>query len=388
MKHMLTVGFVAMCAVAIGHATAQTQGVSKNEIVIGTIQDLSGPIAAAGKSSRNGMLLYAADINEQGGIHGRKIRLVVTDSAYDPKKAVLAAQKLVQQDKIFLMAGVMGTAPAMAVMPILFDKNIPHVMPITAARQMYEPLHRLKYSFAATYYDQMRSAVKYLNKERADRKWCIIFQDDDFGNEFVAGAEAGLKEVGKTLTERTSYKRGATEFSSQVQKMKGAGCDTVLMGTIIRETVGTMAEARKVGWTAQFVGSAAAYNHLIPQLGGPITNGLIAAHTVPHPYLDDASDKVRFWANKYKTMFNENPDVTAVYGYLVMDQTVKGLEKAGPNLTVDSFIKAMDSLVVEPDMFGADRATYTPTKHLGSSKSRLSVIKDGRWTVISEYVEP
>ena len=127
---------------------------------------------------------------------------------------------------------------------------------------------------------------------------------------------------------------------------------------------------------------------MIPQLGGPTTNGLIAAHTVPHPYLDDASDKVRFWANKYKTMFNENPDVTAVYGYLVMDQTVKGLEKAGPNLTVDSFIKAMDSLVVEPDMFGADRATYTPTKHLGSSKSRLSVIKDGRWTVISEYVEP
>jgi branched-chain amino acid transport system substrate-binding protein len=114
----------------------------------------------------------------------------------------------------------------------------------------------------------------------------------------------------------------------------------------------------------------------------------MATHTVAHPYLDDASDKIRLWATKYKTMFNENPDVFSVYGYLVMDQTLKAIDKTGPNLNVETFIKAMDSLVVEPDMFGADRVTYTPTKHLGSNKSRLSVIKGGRWTVVSPYVEP
>ena len=388
MKLMLSALAMAVCALSAAPVIAQTQGVSKTEVVFGTIQDLSGPIAAYGKSSRNGMQLYVSEVNEQGGINGRKIKLAVEDSAYDPKKGVLATQKLVQQDKIFAMVGIMGTSVAMASMPILFEKNIPNLAPITAARQMYEPLHKLKYSFAATYFDQMRSAVKHLNKDKADRKWCIIYQDDDFGNEFVAGAEAGLKEVGKTLTEKTSYKRGATEFSSQAQKMKGAGCDTVLMGTIIRETVGTMAEARKIGWTPQFIGSSAAYTHLIHQLGGPMANGLMATHTVGHPYLDDASEKIRFWANKYKTMFNENPDVFSVYGYLIMDQTIKALEKAGTNLTVESYIKAMDSLVVEPDMFGADRVTYTPTKHLGSNKSRLSVIKDGRWTVMSGYVEP
>jgi hypothetical protein len=142
---------------AAGLAHAQ-QGVSKTEIVLGSIQDLSGPIAGFGKQVRLGMMLRVDEINEQGGINGRKIKLLVEDSAYDPRKAVLAAQKLVNQDKIFAMVGHIGTAQNMAAMPVQFEKNVINFFPVTAAREMYEPFHRLKYSFAATYYDQMRTA--------------------------------------------------------------------------------------------------------------------------------------------------------------------------------------------------------------------------------------
>ena len=386
---LAALGFaVALCGGVVTQTQAQTQGVTKDEILVGTIQDLSGPIAAFGKSARNGMQLRADEINEQGGVNGRKIRLIVEDSGYDPKKAVLAAQKLVQRDKIFVTAGNIGTAIAMATMPIFFEKNIPHLFPLTAARQMYEPLHKLKYSFAATYHDQTRSGIKHLNKVKGDRKWCIIYQDDDFGGEVLSGAEAGLKEVGKSLVEKTSFKRGATDFSSQVAKMKGSGCDTIVMGTIIRETVGTIAEARKTGLNAEFVGTSASYTHLIHRLGGPAMNGYIAAHTAAHPYLDDASQNVRFWANKYKTKFNEDPDVFSAYGYGIMDGVIAAASKAGKNLTTDTFIKALDSLTIAPDMFGSDQMSYSPTKHLGSNKSRLSQIKDGKWTVITPYVEP
>ena len=99
-----------LAVVGTGAAQAQSQGVSKTEVVIGSIQDLSGPVAAFGKQSRNGMQLRVDEINEQGGIHGRKLKLLVEDAGYDPKRAVLAAQKLVNQDKIFLMAGHIGTA--------------------------------------------------------------------------------------------------------------------------------------------------------------------------------------------------------------------------------------------------------------------------------------
>ena len=211
-------------------ARAEQQGVTKDEIVVGSIQDLSGPIAGFGKQVRQGMLLRVDEINEQGGINGRKLRLIVEDSGYDPKKAVLAAQKLVNQDKIFIMVGHIGTAQNIAAMPVQFEKNVINFFPLTAAREMYEPFNRLKYSFAATYYDQMRTAMPKLVKDKGAKKVCTIYQDDEFGLEVLRGGEAGLKTMGMEFAEKTSYKRGATDFSSQVARMKAAGCDFVVHG--------------------------------------------------------------------------------------------------------------------------------------------------------------
>jgi branched-chain amino acid transport system substrate-binding protein len=385
MKLKSTLAAAAIAALGAAPAFAQQQGVSKNEILVGTIQDLSGPLAGYGKQARNGMLLRIEELNEQGGIHGRKLKLAVEDDGYDPKKAVLAAQKLVNQDKVFIVAGHLGTAQNMAAMPVQFEKNIVNFMPITAAREMYEPLHKLKYSFAATYYDQIRQALPKLVKEKNAKKVCTIYQDDDFGLEVERGAEAGLKSIGMEVAEKTTYKRGATDFSSQVAKMKSSGCEVVVLGTIIRETIGTIGEARKTGFNPVFLGSSAAYTDLIHKLGGKPMDGLYATMTVQHPYLDEASQPIRFWANKYKTKFNEDPTVFSVYGYSIMDQFIKAAQKAGPNLTTDSFIKAMDTMTFEPDMFGGARATYTATKRLGNDQSRLSQIQNGKWVVVSDY---
>jgi branched-chain amino acid transport system substrate-binding protein len=373
-------------ALATGGAQAQ-QGVSKTEIVVGSIQDLSGPIAGFGKQVRLGMMLRADEINEQGGINGRKIKLIVEDSAYDPKKAVLAAQKLVNQDKIFIMVGHIGTAQNLAAMPVQFEKNVINFFPVTAAREMYEPLHKLKYSFAATYYDQMRTVVPKLAKDKGAKKVCTMYQDDEFGLEVMRGAEAGLKAAGMELAEKTSYKRGATDFSSQVAKMKASGCDMVVLGTIIRETIGAIGESRKTGFNPIFIGSSAAYTDLIHKLGGKAMDGLYATHTSQHPYLDEASQPIRFWANKYKTKFNEDPTVFSVYGYAALDAFIAGAQKAGPNLTTDSFIKAMDTMTIPPDIFGSPQATYSATKRLGNDLSRMSQLQDARWKVVSDYVK-
>jgi branched-chain amino acid transport system substrate-binding protein len=362
------------------------QGVSKTEIVIGTIQDLSGPLAGYGKQDRNGMQLRIDEINEQGGVHGRRLKLLVEDSGYDPKKAVLAAQKLVNQDKIFIMAGHLGTAHNNAAMPVQFEKNIVNFMPITAAREMYEPLHRLKYALVSAYYDQMRLAVPNMVKEKGAKKVCAIYQDDEFGLEVLRGAEAGLKSISMELVEKTSFKRGSTDFSSQVAKMKAANCELVVLGTIIRETIGTIAESRKTSFNPVFLGSQAAYTDLIHRLGGKPMDGLYATMSVQNPYLDEASSAIRFWANKYKTKFNEDPTVFSVYGYSVIDLFIQAAQKAGPNLSTDSFIKAMDTLTIPADMFGSAPASYSATKRIGSNASRLSQIQDGKWKVIGPYI--
>jgi len=215
-----------------------------------------------------------------------------------------------------------------------------------------------------------------------------MYQDDEFGLEVVRGAEAGQKTIGMEFAEKTSYKRGATDFSSQVARMKAAGCDFVVLGTIIRETIGGIAEARKTGFSPTFLGSSAAYTDLIHKLGGKPMDGLYATMTVQNPYADEASQQISFWAKKYKTKFNEDPTVFSVYGYNIVDTFARAAAKAGPNLTTDSFIKAMDATSIESDMFGSAPASFTPTKHLGSDLSRLSQLQDGRWKVVSDYIKP
>ena len=311
--------------------------------------------------------------------------LKVEDSGYDPKRAVLAAQKLVNQDKIFAMVGHIGTAQNMATFPVLFGKNVISFLPLTAAREMYEPLNRLKYSFIAPYYDQIREAAPKLAKDKGVSKVCPIYQDDEFGLEVLRGAEAGLKAAGMELTEKTSFKRGATDFSSQVARMKAAGCELVVLGTIIRETIGTIGESRKTGFNPIFLGSAAAYTELIRKLGGKAMDGMYATMTVQAPYTDATSQPLRFWANKYTTKFNEEPGVFSISGYLMVDQFIKAAQKAGNPLTTDSFIKAMDSMTVASNFFGAPEQTYSATKRLGSDAWRLSQIQDGRWKVVWDY---
>ena len=112
--------------------------------------------------------------------------------------------------------------------------------------------------------------------------------------------------------------------------MKAAGCDMVVLGTIIRETIGTIGEARKTGFNPIFLGSSAAYTDLIHKLGGKAMDGLYATMTVQHPYLDEASQPIRFWANKYKTKFNEDPTVFSVYGYSIIDAFIKARAEGRP----------------------------------------------------------
>ncbi|WP_291008902.1 ABC transporter substrate-binding protein [Hydrogenophaga sp.] len=376
----------AALALTTGAALAQSQGVTKDEIVLGSIQDLSGPIAGFGKQIRLGMMLRVDEANEQGGVNGRKIKLIVEDSKYDPRNAVLAAQKLVNQDKIFAMIAHLGTATNMAAMPVQFQKNVINFFPVTAARQMYEPFHKLKYAYAATYYDQMKIAAPRLVKEKGAKKVCAMYQDDEFGLEVLRGAEDGLKAAGIEMAEKTSYKRGATDFSSQMQKLASEKCDFVVLGTIIRETIGGIATAKRLGFNPTFLGSSAAYTDLIHKLGGPAMDGLYATMTVENPYTDSATQPIRFWANKYQTKFNEDPTVFSVYGYNAIDAFLTAASKAGKNLTTDSFIKVMDTMKYPPDIFGSSEMTFSPTKRLGSDSVRMSQLQNTRWKVVSEYM--
>ena len=363
------------------------QGVSKDQIVVGSIQDLSGPLAGFGKQLKNGIQMRVEEINEMGGINGRKLNMIIEDSGYDPKKGLLAAQKLVQQDKIFAMVGTLGTGVANASFAPMFEKNVPNLFPLTAAREMYEPLNKLKFSFAAPYYDQIRQGVKWIAKERNAKKFCILYQDDEFGLEVFRGAEQGLKDMKMDFAEKTTFKRGATDFSAQVSRMKGSGCDTVVLGTIIRETIGTIGTAKKLGWEPLFLGTSAAYTDLIHKLGGKGMDGLYATFQTAVPYLDDPSKNLREWGLRYKAKLNEDPSLFGAYGYLAVDLFFRAAKAAGPKLNTETLANAFETTNFPRDMFGSPEMKFTKTSHLGNTRSRIGQIQNGKWVAITDYLE-
>jgi branched-chain amino acid transport system substrate-binding protein len=366
---------------------AADQGVSKNEIVIGTIQDLSGPIVALSREIINAMNMRVEEANAAGGVHGRKIRLLVEDSGYDTKKAMLAAQKLAENDKIFAVVGTIGTTIALTTQQVFADAGVINLFPIASSRGLYEP-PELKFAAHVPYFQQGRVIVKVMEGKRANRKWCSLVQDDDLGTEILAGIDSGMKQVNKTLVERTTYKRGATDFTSQVARLRGAGCDTVVLGTTLRETVGALNEAKKIGFAPDFVASSAAYTALVPKLGGAVTDGLYAAHAATQPYADSPIPAMREWFAAFTAKYKEEPDGYAVMGYAAVDWTLKAMEKTGPDLTAKSFVATLESSSFPSDKMGFDTMTFSKTKHLGSEKVRLSQLQNGKWVTVTDYIAP
>ncbi len=354
------------------------------DIVIGTLQDLSGPLAPLGVHLRNGIQMRVDEANAQGGVHDRKLRLVVEDTGYDPRKAVLATDKLLQQEKVFAVIGNLGSVVVNATLPTYLDAGVPHLFPAAPQLNTYQPFHPLKFALAPAYSISTPLAAKALMQQQGYSKVAVLYQDDDYGQDVLRGMNELARELKQPLCEKASYRRGATEFSSQMARLKAAGCDFVVLGTVVRETIGAYTAARKLGWSVPMLVTVAGYTAQIPQLGGATMNGLYGVVAVPHPYAEGANNTLAKWIAAYRQRYGQEPNTWAVLGYSSSDLMIKGLDKAGPSLSVANFVTALESMEVAPDFFGSPSYRFTATDHLATRSSRLAQIRDGRWEMLGE----
>ena len=377
-------GAVALAAVAAAQK-AEPRGVTKSEIVLGMHTDLSGPAATYGVSSSNAVKMRFDDVNGAGGIHGRKIRLIVEDTQYQVPRAVQAGNKLINRDHIFAMVAGLGTPMNNALFKDQFEAGVPNLFPLSAARSMYEPFHKLKFYGAATYVDQVRAGINYFVTKKAKKGLCAMYQDTDFGKEVLDGVQIQADRMKLKILETATHKPTDQDFTAPITKLKAAGCDLVVLGTIVRDSIVPYATARKIGWTdVDFLGSAATYDLVVAAAQGGVTEGLYAMGLTDMPYRDTLSPTAQAWFDKYKDRFKAEPNIGAVYGHVAADLTVVALEKTGATLTLDSFVKAMESVKGYRDIFNGPEVSFGPDKHQGASSSFLAVVKGGRWVRVTE----
>jgi branched-chain amino acid transport system substrate-binding protein len=366
-------------------AQKETRGVTATEIVLGMHTDLSGPAATYGVSSSNAVKMRFDEANDKGGIHGRKIRLVVEDSQYQVPRAVQAGTKLINRDRIFAMVAPLGTPMNNALFKDQFEAGVPNLFPLSAARSMYEPFHRLKFYGAASYVDQMKAGINYFVTKKGKKALCAMYQDTDFGKEVLDGVHQQAEKLKVKLVETVTHKPTDQDFTAQITKLKGAGCDLVALGTIVRDSIVPYATARKIGWTdVDFLGSAATYDLFVAAAQGGVTEGLYAMGLTDMPYRDTLSPTAQAWFDRYKDKYKADPNIGAIYGHVAADLTVVGLDKAGKDLTLDSLVKGLEAIRGYRDIFNGPEVNFAPDKHQGASSSFLAVVKGGRWTRLTD----
>lgn len=383
MKKLTTALAVGASALA-SQVAADTQGVTDSEVVFGSVNDLSGIFAAVGVPAVNGANMRFEEANAAGGVHGRQIRFVVEDNGYQIPRAMQGYNKLLNRDKVFGMLLSLGTPMNIAGFKLLDPKGIPNIGPLSAARQMLQDPVDNKFIGFSSYYDQVQVGAKYLAEEFGAKEICTMYIPSDFGKEIAESTKDLAESMGLTMAGETTHKPDELDFVGSLNKLKAAECDVVTMALGVRQGITVVGTAKKLGWTdVKFLNTSAGFLEPVAMVPGGVTDGLYAAAGWQDLY-ERAADPVpgKFIAD-YKAKFDQPASGFAMLGYSAADTVVRALEAAGPDLTHESFIAAMESLDYMDELTGS-QITYGPDDHRGADEIVISVVEGGGWKTVSK----
>lgn len=379
---------VLAAAFAAGMATAAhaTQGVTDTEIVVGSNGDLSGIFAAFNVGAIKAAQQLFDEVNAKGGVHGRKIRLVVEDHGYQVPKAVQNFNKLINSDQVFAMLLNLGTPHNLAGFPLMEAKQVANVSPLTAARQMLEGDISYKYTGFSSYYDQIRAAVTMLAEQNGAKEVCAIYIPSDFGLEVFEGAKDQAEKLGLTYAAETTHKPDEQDFVGSIQKLREAGCDIVATGLGVRQTIVAYGTAKKLGWTdVAFVGSSAGMNTAVAKVPEGVTEGYYAAAGWSDFENRLDNPEVKAWAESYQAAFGEPVGTAAQLGYGAARAMIAAFEAAGRDLTAESFRAGMEGVKYRDAINDVD-IDYGPD-HQGGTLIVISKIEGGKWVEVGRLDE-
>ena len=364
------------------------RGVTDDTIVIGSHNDLSGVLAIWGVPSSNGQRMRFDAANAAGGVHGRRIEFIVEDTQYQMPMAVKATNKLLNVDNIFLMVGAMGTPMNIALMPRMFEANVPSLFPLTGAVQMYEPLHPMKFSYFVSYRDQIRGGMRYMVEKHGIEKVCLQAISNDYGEENVHGYEQAVEELGLESVYSGRHKNTETDFVGTITAIKNSGCEMLVLGPLVKDTILIYSAARDAGWNAPIISNMVSYVGEVSGAANGATEGLYAAASfyVPDFEAVEPGSWLAEWHAEYVSRFGEEPAPQSIVGYTSADLVIRALEAAGPEPTVEKVLAALENIDYYQDPFGGPSMSFSSTKHQGGDYLRFYQVRDGKWATIEENI--
>lgn len=332
---------------------AQAPGVTDDEIRIGTWGPQSGPAAAWGTVTV-AIDAYFQYINANGGINGRELVLVSRDDGYDPARSVAAARELNDRENVFAFVGGIGTAPGLAVMPIVQREGIPWISPSTGSGEFAAQSNGLVFATFTNYSIESSLMTRYAAEELGNSRIAVFYQNDGYGGEGLLGVQeevARLTEAGMdiTIVDEISYERGETNMAVQALRMKGGDADAVVMYSTPAAAASLLNEFQKLEYTPRILASTTLLDPSLlanPGMQGALLSTFLRLPTAivgegnGDPIADDVLVNI---VAKYAPEAAKDP-FRALAGVAFAQPLIEGLKAAGSDLDRDSFLAAMEGI--------------------------------------------
>lgn len=343
----------ALCTAMSGPVLAQKKydsGASDTEIKIGNIMPYSGPAsayAAIGKAEE----AYFNKINAEGGIGGRKIKFISYDDGYSPPKTVEQARKLVESDGVLLIFGSLGTSTNGAIRKYMNEKKVPQLFVASGASKWNDPKqYPWTMGWQPSYASEARIYAKYIMKEKPDGKIGVLYQNDDFGKDYLKGLKDGLGPKASMIVLENGYDTSEPAIDEHVVKLKASGADIFVSITTPKFAAQAIKKAAEIGWHPVHIISnvSASVGGVLEPAGLEISQGILSASYTkdasdPQWNADDGMKKFYNFLAKYDPKANKL-DAGVVFGYAAAQTMVKVLQMCGDDLTRDNVMKQAASL--------------------------------------------
>ena len=348
------VAIATAVAVLASPAFAQKKydsGATDKEIKIGHIGPYSGPASAYGTIGKS-ISAYIEKVNAEGGIGGRKIKLITLDDAYNPSKTVEQARKLVEEDEVLFIFNPLGTPPNSAIHKYMNTKKVPQLFVATGATKWGDPKNfPWTIGWQPTYQSESMKYVQHILETKPNAKIGILYQNDDYGKDYLKGFEDALGDKAKSMiVSKLTYEVTDPTIDSQLLSIKAAGADTFFNITTPKFAAQAIKKMADIGWKPQhYLNSVSSSVSAVMQPAGLengtgiFTSQYIKDPTDPQWVNDPGMKEWAEWMKKYYPGGNI-ADAFNVYGYSVAQTVVAMLKQCGDNLTRENVMKQASSL--------------------------------------------
>jgi ABC-type branched-subunit amino acid transport system substrate-binding protein len=340
---MLITVALAVTAVGVAAPARAEPGVTRDKIILGSFLPLQSGLAAGATQMKEGTEAYFKYINDQGGIHGRKIEWIVENDSYNPQQTVAVVKKLVDRDDIFAIVSTLGTVTNLAVLPFLNQRGVPIINPAGGHLNLNKPKDKNVFGILPLSSEIGDSMADYAVTKLGAKRVAIFFQNDQFGKDQRDGAVEYLKKKNMAPVAEASYVPSDVDVSAQVVALRQANPDAVVLGVIPKHGSLFMKEAQKLGWKPKVVGHNTMADPVVIDLAGDALEGvyvnlMTAVDTMKRPAVKQANEILAKYSPKTKPGY---------YPYLGMAGAiifVEGAKRAGKDLTRERLITALESL--------------------------------------------